>query len=216
MNKQHGFTLIELLVVIAIIALLMSILMPALHKVRDQGRSTVCKANLRSWGMVWRMYADDHNGKFPDGNAGAGWERGSWIVSLRNYWERKDQILLCPNAKKHNVGVKWGSHIHAFEPGDDLAGQNELASYGLNLWCYSFSRTNIYNFQTRSIKSTLEFKKEGQLHVETHFQKYYAPDEIQKIALRCNLELCHVYYDYNKKDKSKKASLIIIIFKKIG
>lgn len=150
MNKQHGFTLIELLVVIAIIALLMSILMPALHKVREQGRSTVCKANLRSWGMVWRMYTDDHNGKFPDGNAGAGWERGSWIVSLRNYWEGKDQILLCPNAKKHNVDVKWGSHMHAFEPGDDLAGQNELASYGLNLWCYSLTRTNIDNVQGRT------------------------------------------------------------------
>jgi len=144
-----GFTLIELLVVIAIIALLMGILMPVLHKVREQGRSTVCKANLRSWGLVWRMYTDDNNSKFPDGNAGAGWERGSWIVSLRSYWKGKDKILLCPDAKKHNVGVKWGSQKHAFEPGDDPAGQNELASYGLNLWCYSISRTNIDNIQGR-------------------------------------------------------------------
>jgi len=76
--------------------------------------------------------------------------------------------------------------------------------------------SNIYNFQTRIIKSTLEFIKDGQLHVETHFQKYYSPEEIQKIARLCNLELCHVYYDYNKKDKRKKASLIILIFKKVA
>jgi len=137
----RGFTLIELLVVIAIIAVLMGILMPALRKVKEQGKAAVCKANLRSWGLVWRMYADDHNGKFPDGNAVTGWERGSWIISLRNYWKDKDQILLCPNAKQHNIGSKWGSVRYAYEPGDDAQGQQELASYGLNLWCYSFGRS---------------------------------------------------------------------------
>jgi prepilin-type N-terminal cleavage/methylation domain-containing protein len=45
MDKDRGFTLIELLVVIAIIALLLSILLPALRAVREQGRRVVCGQN---------------------------------------------------------------------------------------------------------------------------------------------------------------------------
>ena len=58
MRKRTGFTLIELLVVIAIIAILMAILMPALHRVREQGRRIVCESNLKTLTMSWIMYAD--------------------------------------------------------------------------------------------------------------------------------------------------------------
>ena len=54
-----GFTLIELLVVIAIIAVLMAILIPALHRVREQGKRAVCLSHLKQLGLVWIMYADD-------------------------------------------------------------------------------------------------------------------------------------------------------------
>ena len=64
-NKTKGFTLIELLVVIAIIALLLSILVPALTKVKDQAKFVICKSNLRNYGLVGTMYAAENTGKLP-------------------------------------------------------------------------------------------------------------------------------------------------------
>lgn len=61
-NKK-GFTLIELLVVIAIIALLMSIIMPALRKVKDQAKMAVCLSNTKQLTVAWIMYADENNNK---------------------------------------------------------------------------------------------------------------------------------------------------------
>ena len=58
MSIRRGFTLVELLVVIAIIALLMSILMPALNLARKLGRRIVCKGNLNQLSLAWVMYTD--------------------------------------------------------------------------------------------------------------------------------------------------------------
>ena len=63
-NKQ-GFTLIELLVVITIIALLVSILLPALNRARSQARSTVCLSNTRQWGIGTMMFASENKDKYP-------------------------------------------------------------------------------------------------------------------------------------------------------
>jgi len=62
-----GFTLVELLVVISIIALLMAILMPALNRVRELGRKTVCMANVRRLSTSMRLYLDSNDDSFmPD------------------------------------------------------------------------------------------------------------------------------------------------------
>ena len=72
-RTRRGFTLIELLVVIAIIALLMSILMPALTKVKNQAKEALCSNNLHQLALVWLLFTEDNDGKSPDRGGTVSW-----------------------------------------------------------------------------------------------------------------------------------------------
>jgi len=95
-RPEGGFTLIELLVVIAIIALLMSILMPAMAHAQKQARAVACRSNLKQWGTLWAMYTDDNNGYFPRRTSTS----GRWIDVLFDYYYKDPKIRCCPMAKK--------------------------------------------------------------------------------------------------------------------
>ena len=69
-KNNSGFTLIELLVVISIIALLLSILMPALDKAKGLARRVVCLTNARQLTLGWRLYTDDNDDKICAANVG--------------------------------------------------------------------------------------------------------------------------------------------------
>ena len=109
-NSKHpsrsaaGFTLIELLVVIAIIAILASLLLPALAKAKLQAKRAQCMSNLRQWNMAFNMYCNDNNGSMP-----MGWytldtsppypaTQGEWSLSLQPYVNTNSSICLCPMA----------------------------------------------------------------------------------------------------------------------
>lgn len=74
-KSLRAFTLVELLVVIGIIALLISILLPALNKARESAERTVCLSNLRSIGQGLSMYINSNKGKIMSATYPAAWYR---------------------------------------------------------------------------------------------------------------------------------------------
>ncbi len=146
---KKAFTLIELLVVIAIIALLMSILMPSLAKVKELARVSVCSSNLRQLSLASVLYAQDYEDWLPPVNhdqAGQYWfHQISPYMGDNNYQEyaadgNSDvqslydgpmKTAFCPNARKiSNTGI--GSASEAWEfPSTWGFG---AGSYGMNLW----------------------------------------------------------------------------------
>jgi prepilin-type N-terminal cleavage/methylation domain-containing protein len=145
MRKRTGFTLVELLVVIAIIALLMSILMPALARVRMQAKAVMCQSNLKQWGNIFCMYAEDNRGYFPGYDAGTKVAEHWWPVALLPYYRNLD-LCVCPAANRfwtdgapHNSPFTgWG--VYNRENAEWFAdamvkGYDGLyGSYGTNEW----------------------------------------------------------------------------------
>ncbi len=102
--RRKGFTLIELLVVIAIIALLLSVLFPALRKAKQSALNVVCKTNLHSWYYSIELYLQDNNDTFWPGYYSPDSHKSLWWMDvLRDYYGDIDDIRCCPTEKKKQV-----------------------------------------------------------------------------------------------------------------
>ena len=129
-----AFTLIELLVVIAILAILASMLLPALSRSQDKARAAQCINNLRQWGLAFRLYGDDHNDFLP--RRGQGVKPLSqidrpedWFNALPPYFNQQ------PYLQFFTANQKLKPHCNSVFvcPTATDPGSNHFLPYGMNM-----------------------------------------------------------------------------------
>src|SRR5262245_6759734 len=104
--ERSGFTLIELLVVISIVAVLISILLPALSQSREQGKRILCMSNMKQIGTATTSYMADGNDNLP------------WTYI---YASMGDKHVYYPNISTYSSYTWGGMMARRPDPGDDQA-----------------------------------------------------------------------------------------------
>ena len=153
--KRKAFTLIELLVVIAIIALLLAILLPALNKVKAVARNLVCRTNVRSLVIGFRLYVESNDQQLLR-HGEPGKDENLWMMEIEGQVGKVDKVRYCPSTKlnpqsppfiwPNGMGssqLTWIWPYNIFDssgnpiaPGNVTSEQAEYGSYAHNYWLY--------------------------------------------------------------------------------
>ncbi|OGV80384.1 MAG: hypothetical protein A3K19_17455 [Lentisphaerae bacterium RIFOXYB12_FULL_65_16] len=110
----HGFTLVELLVVIAIIAVLASMLLPALSNAKERAKRAACMGNLRQQGLAFCTYADDNDAMYPRADTSNGTRPYAIPWTLAQFFTpyglapeaHRDSAWCCPSAVQPPRGYR--------------------------------------------------------------------------------------------------------------
>ncbi|MBN2210185.1 MAG: prepilin-type N-terminal cleavage/methylation domain-containing protein [Sedimentisphaerales bacterium] len=184
MHTKKGFTLIELLVVVSIIALLVSILLPALNKAREQAKAVVCLSTIKSFATANEVYSASYNGYYVPSSQTpldpAQWWGMRWpevtqfreIIAMQkseDLWEDAYMFpegLRCPSHKYIDDDAYLEQMRDTFQSADGRYAWQISYGYNVEYWTHKNfeilgnggfpDRNQIYAFKASSIRSASE------------------------------------------------------------
>ena len=111
-KERRCFTIIELLVIISIIAILASLLLPALSSVREKGKAIACQSNMKQLAYAWSFYTSDYQEWCPGPFYNGFYSKDRWFLEFRDSRYINEKVTKCPssnywefNARSINYGV---------------------------------------------------------------------------------------------------------------